>query len=466
MIQKLGQICDFHSGNAWKASKFKDEGIPIIRINNMKPNATDFKYWDWEEPYDPKYFVEKGDILVSLSGTIKTYKWVGEKALLNQRIVRVTAKENINIDWVYYQLSNVIERISDKGKDAVIKNVSVTALRKYEVDVPDLPTQNKIVALLDKASALMQKREESIALLDELLRAQFLEMFGDPVMANKHDSIELKYYLQKIQIGPFGSQLHRKDYIKGGIPLVNPVNIIDNKIFPDNEVTITEEKYNSLPNYHLNEGDIIMARRGEMGRCGLITEIENNWFCGTGSLYLRPKNIEHSIFLLLALTEVNTIEYLNRNAKGVTMKNLNKTIISNIPIIKCDDELIRNFNSIYHKIQAQKATLNHSKTELEHLYNSLLQRAFSGQLNFNVDIELDALLAAIDIEQDTDKEKHDIKEIATVYAGRLLERIEDQKFDNQTQYQQAKQVVFQMLEEGIVEQDYDEKTEAVKLKLV
>jgi type I restriction enzyme S subunit len=462
MIQKLGQICEFHSGNAWKASKFKEEGIPIIRINNMKPNATDFKYWDWEEEYDPKYFVNEGDILVSLSGTIKTYKWVGEKALLNQRIVRVTPKESINIDWVYYQISNVIERISDKGKDAVIKNVSVNELKKYEVEVPDFPSQNKIVALLDKASELVQKRDNSIDLLNELLRAQFLEMFGDPVMANKHDTVGLKFYLQKIQIGPFGSQLHRKDYIKGGIPLVNPVNIIDNKIFPDNTITLTQEKYNSLPNYHLNEGDIVMARRGEMGRCGLITEAENNWFCGTGSLYLRPKNIEHSVFLLLALTEFNTIEYLNRNAKGVTMKNLNKTIISNIPIIKCEDKLILKFNSIYQNIQSQKETLIQSKTELENLYNSLLQRAFSGQLNFNVDAELDVLLAAIDV----DNEQNDIRDIATVYASRLLERLESQDFENQTQYQQAKQVAFQMLKEGAIAQEYDTKNSAVKMKLV
>lgn len=100
------------------------------------------------------------------------------------------------------------------------------------------------------------------------------------------------------------------------------------------------------------------------------------------------------------------------------------------------------------------------------MFNSLLQRAFNGQLNFNVDAELDVLLAAIDLEQDTEKEKHDIKEIATVYIGRLLERIEEQDFENQMQYQQAKEVVFQMLKEGGIIQEYNEKEEAVKLKLV
>ena len=370
--------------------------------------------------------------------------------------------EKVNIKFVYYYLSGNLHILERGFKGAGLKNISSKYIATLDIPILPIEIQNKIVALLDKASALVQKREQSISLLDELLRAQFLEMFGDPVMANKYDSVELKFYLKKIQIGPFGSQLHRKDYIKGGIPLVNPVNIIGNKIFPDNEITLTQEKYNSLPNYHLNEGDIIMARRGEMGRCGLITEVENNWFCGTGSLYLRPKNIEHSVFLLLALTEFNTIEYLNRNAKGVTMKNLNKTIISNIPIIKCDDELILNFNSIYHNIQAQKETLIQSKTELEHLYNSLLQRAFNGQLNLNVDLELDALLAAIDVTA----EKNDIRDISTVYASRLLERIETKTFENQVQYQQAKQVVFQMLQEGTLAQEYDEQTEAVKMKLV
>lgn len=461
MIQKLGQICDFHSGNAWKASKFKDEGIPIIRINNMKPNATDFKYWDWEEPYDSKYFVEEGDILVSLSGTIKTYKWVGVKALLNQRIVKVTAKENINIDWVYYQLSNVIERISDKGKDAVIKNVSVTALKKYEVDVPDLPTQNKIVALLDKASALVQKREKSIALLDELLRAQFLEMFGDPVLnPNGWDMIKLKD-LGDWKSGGTPSKA-KKEYFEGTIPWLSSGELNDIYI-EDTKEHITEEAIKNSNTKRIEIGSLLL---GMYDTAALKSSVNTKVLCCNQAISYAKLDSKKAITEFVYFNIQYNKDYLKSKQRGVRQQNLNLTMVKNIEIFDVPLPKQDKFKKLLDEILNQKETLIQSKRELEHLYNSLLQRAFSGQLNFNIDIELDALLAAIDIEQDTEKEKHDIKEIATVYAGRLLERIEEQKFDNQTQYQQAKQVVFQMLEEGIVEQAYDENVRAVKLKLV
>ena len=118
-LVKLGAICDFLSGNAWKADAFTDNGVPIIRINNLNLNDGDFVYWNQE--YDRRYLVQKNDILLSLSGTIKVYKWHGVEALLNQRIVKIKPKRNINIDWVYYKISNSIEEIINKAKVRQLK---------------------------------------------------------------------------------------------------------------------------------------------------------------------------------------------------------------------------------------------------------------------------------------------------------------------------------------------------------
>ncbi|MFB9056709.1 restriction endonuclease subunit S [Mariniflexile ostreae] len=459
MIQKLGEICDFHSGNAWKASKFKEEGIPIIRINNMKPNATDFKYWDWEEDYDPKYFVNEGDILVSLSGTIKTYKWVGEKALLNQRIVRVTPKEDVNIDWVYYQISNVIERISDKGKDAVIKNVSVNDLKKYEVEVPDLPTQNKIVTLLDKASALVQEREKSIALLDVLLRAQFLDMFGDPVLNPK--GWEINKFIDLCTKITDGTHKTPK-YLNEGIPFISAKNLKGNKIYWDDIKYVSEEESTFInKRCNVEKGDILLTKSGSLGQPAII-DVDFKFSVFESLALIKYKRDRLNNSFLLAFLESEAVLFLyKRRTKGVAVKHLHLIDIKSIPIITPPISLQNQFETIYLNIQVQKETLTQSKNDLENLYDSLLQRAFNGQLNFNVDAELDVLLAAIDI----DKENNDIRDIATVYASRLLERLDSQDFETQAQYQQAKQVAFQMLKEGAIEQEYDTKNSAVKMKL-
>ena len=108
--------------------------------------------------------------------------------------------------------------------------------------------------------------------------------------------------MEKVQIGPFGSQLHVSDYISDGIPLINPMHIHDLTIKEDYNYSINKKKYDSLPNYHLAQNDIIMARRGEMGRCAKITFKEIGWLCGTGSLFIRPKASINSTFLLYLLS--------------------------------------------------------------------------------------------------------------------------------------------------------------------
>ena len=98
--------------------------------------------------------------------------------------------------------------------------------------------------------------------------------------------VKLSQLSDEIQTGPFGSQLHKEDYVEEGIPLINPKHIKDQRIYPDWSVSITDEKLQDLPQYILTTEDIIMGRRGEMGRSAPITEQEKGWFCGTGSLFI------------------------------------------------------------------------------------------------------------------------------------------------------------------------------------
>lgn len=204
-------------------------------------------------------------------------------------------------------------------------------------------------------------------------------MFGDPVSNPKGWKIKKLKEISLIQIGPFGTQLHKEDYVEGGIPLINPTHIINGKIVPKTNLTVPINKHAELGEYHLKVGDIIMGRRGEMGRCALVTEHEENWLCGTGSLYIRPHNpgiLSEYICTLLSGSAIK--KHLQSESLGATMDNLNKTIVGNIDIPVPNNETLKKYSLLQKK--AVKNIQRISSCSCEFLFNSLSQKAFSGNL--------------------------------------------------------------------------------------
>ena len=110
-------------------------------------------------------------------------------------------------------------------------------------------------------------------------------MFGNPVTNEKGWSLLRLDEIAEVKIGPFGSLLHREDYIEGGYALVNPSLIIDGEVVIDPKLTVSEEKYEELSAYIMHIGDIVLGRRGEMGRCAVVNT--EGYLCGTGSMILR-----------------------------------------------------------------------------------------------------------------------------------------------------------------------------------
>jgi type I restriction enzyme S subunit len=138
---------------------------------------------------------------------------------------------------------------------------------------------------------------------------------------------------KKIQTGPFGSQLHSYDYVLEGTPIINPSNLLEGKIIPDDNNGISNSKVRELSRYTLFEGDIVVGRRGEMGRAGYVTSNENGWICGTGSLLIRlDKNLSNPLYLNEVL-KTNRIKcWLSLNSVGTTMENINAKIVGLLPL--------------------------------------------------------------------------------------------------------------------------------------
>lgn len=137
----------------------------------------------------------------------------------------------------------------------------------------------------------------------------------------------------KFSTGPFGSMVHKSDYVsQNGTPIVNPMNIVDGKIVTNNLMMVSNEKAQELDRYRLTKDDILIARRGDLRKCCIVTEESIDRLCGTGSFFLHAPFVEPRYIEIFYLSEyVQTI--LKRECVGATMDNLNQSVLGSIPFL-------------------------------------------------------------------------------------------------------------------------------------
>jgi len=157
---------------------------------------------------------------------------------------------------------------------------------------------------------------------------------------------------QAILTGPFGTALHESDYVSDGIPVINPKNIVDGVIQQADAKMVSEATRNRLQEFTVRENDMVIGRRGEMGRCAIVTSEMNGWLCGTGCFVIRLNEVCATRFAHLQISSPKVKAHLEAQAVGVTMLNLNQGILSSIQIPLPDLETQR---TIVAEIEAEQA---------------------------------------------------------------------------------------------------------------
>lgn len=275
--------------------------------------------------------------------------------------------KNANYKYLYYALCNV--HIPNTGYSRHFKWLKEVEIPEYSAE-----KQKRIVEKLEKIDDLISLRKQQLAKLDELVKARFVEMFGDPVHNDKGWPLVSIGNIAEIRIGPFGTMLHKEDYIEGGHALVNPSHIIDGKICVDPFLTVSNKKYSELSSYALQIGDVVLGRRGEMGRCAVV--YEKGLLCGTGSMIIRPREEMKPYFLQSILSNPAYKKIIEDSAVGVTMMNLNIPIVSALQIPQLPTVLQNRFIRFMGNVDEQKLTIQQSLDKLDVLKKSLMQEYF------------------------------------------------------------------------------------------
>ena len=371
--KKLGDIATYINGYAFKPQDRGEKGLPIIRIQDLTGNAYDVGFYDGD--YPERIEINDGDILISWSASLGVYIWDKGKALLNQHIFKVVF-DKIKVDKRYFvfAVQYKLKEMELKTHGATMKHIVKKDFDNTLIPFPSIKDQIEIANIISKASEIISLRQEQLEKLEELIRARFVEMFGDPISnPYRYDKVSLSE-LADIKIGPFGSLLHKEDYIEGGHALLNPSHIVDGKILPDDKLTISDEKYEELSAYQLKTGDVVMGRRGEMGRCAVVPR--DGFLCGTGSLLIRTKGEITADYIQKIISFPSFKKSIEDMAVGQTMPNLNVPIVSRFQIIKPPLEVQDRYYKFVAQVDKSKDSVQKALDEAQLLFDSLMQQYF------------------------------------------------------------------------------------------
>lgn len=252
--------------------------------------------------------------------------------------------------------------------------ITKQGLAKIMVPVPSLEEQVMIESKLQSVNSIKEAATHQLSLFDDLVKSRFVEMFGDPCDPGSSSAKSRIDSFCELRIGPFGSALHKEDYITDGHPLVNPSHIIGGAIRLDENLTIDDGKYESLAAYHLLPGDVVLGRRGEIGRCAVVKT--DGLICGTGSMIIRPGQKVRSDYLQRVVSFPSFSHALEANAVGVTMKNLNAKIVGSAEVFLPDLKDQDTFISFVSQIDKSRFVAQQQIEKLQMLYDSLAQEYF------------------------------------------------------------------------------------------
>lgn len=174
---RLGSLIDIQSGFAFSSRMFNnDDGVPIIRIRNIKTNSTDTRY---KGDYDISFVVQNGDLLIGMDGEFNRVIWQGGVALLNQRVCRVTDYKKVLKEYVYYVIEKPLKDIERSTYAVTVKHLSVRQIKDIEIPLPPIEEQQRIVKWIADEQVSIEQATKKIEEHEQNIANKIAEVWGE-----------------------------------------------------------------------------------------------------------------------------------------------------------------------------------------------------------------------------------------------------------------------------------------------
>ena len=377
-MARLGDICTVNMGQSPESSTYNTEGngLPFFQGNadfgDLHPTT---RIWCSE----PAKIAKPNDILISVRAPIGALNIADTECCIGRGLAALTVNPELcNQKYLWYGLENKVEELNSKGTGSTFKAISKNILYEAEIPLPPIIEQVKISAILDKVSSLITLRKQQLAKLDELVKARFLEMFGDPEQNTK------KWPLQKLEnLCNVGSskRIYQNEMSSFGVPFWRVSDLV-NKMdagYADSGLFIPEEKYNELKQTGLvpKTGDVLITSRGTLGRCYIVKK-EDQFYFQDGMISWLSNFAEDitPLYLQYLFTMSGFRKQIDSLQAGSTVAYLSISMLKRLRIMIPSKKLLQLFASFAVDVDKYRLTIQQGLDKLEILKKALMEEYF------------------------------------------------------------------------------------------
>ena len=388
---KLGDVCNLVNGDAYKPEDWSDEGIRIIRIQNLNDSLKPFNYWSGS--LENRVIIDSGDVLLAWSGTpgtsFGTHLWRRGKAVLNQHIFRVDLNlEVIFPEWSVIAINYKLNKLIELAHGGVgLRHVKKGEIQNLEIPLPPLAEQKRIAAILNEQMEAVDKaRKATEAQLDaaKQLPAAYLRAVFNSPEAQKWERKKLREICTGD--GQYGtSELATSENI--GLPILRMGNLSEGKI------TWNNLKYIQLPNsdeekYKLQKGDIIFNRTNSAELVGKTAVFDDSRDAVFASYLIRFKVIEtiaNPNYVSVYINSSHGRRFIEANmARAIGQVNISASTMHKMPIplpaLNQQEKISQTLSNKMQSIDKLRCSLESQLEAINQLPAAIMRQAFNGKL--------------------------------------------------------------------------------------
>lgn len=378
MKKLLPEVCTIQYGFPFDSAKFSDSnGMPLIRIRDV---VRGYSETYTTEEYKSEYIVHENDLLIGMDGEFNIAKWGKTPALLNQRVCRLAPNDSIDKDYLFYFMPIALKRIEEKTPFVTVKHLSAKELNKIEIPILPLEEQRKIAETLSKVDELIAFREQQLAKLDELVKARFVEMFGNPIENTMNWPKKLlRDITTKIGSGatPKGG---RESYPNAGVSLIRSMNVYDGQFLYKDLAHLTDEQATQLNGVTVEAEDVLVNITGASVARSCVVPKD-----------VLPARVNQHVAIVRCNRELLNPIFTNKmfinnefkkallsigESGGATRQAITKKQLEELSVVVPPLSIQNEFFTFSECVDQQKQTVQQSLDKLELMKKALMQEYF------------------------------------------------------------------------------------------